>query len=74
MYLLPEYQGKGIGRDMMEKILDEARAAGYHTMRLDTVPYLDAAYALYVKLGFYVIPKYYFTNPVEEAVYMEKKL
>jgi len=38
------------------------------------VPYLDAAYALYVKLGFYVIPKYYFTNPVEEAIYMEKKL
>ncbi len=74
VYLRPEYQGKGIGRDMMEKILDEARAAGYHTMRLDTVPYLDAAHALYVKLGFYVIPKYYFTNPVEEAIYMEKKL
>ena len=59
---------------MMEKIIDEARSAGYHTMRLDTTPYLDEAYALYEKLGFYVIPKYYFTNPVEEAVYMEKKL
>lgn len=74
VYLRPAFQGHGVGRQMMEKIIAEARDAGYHTMRLDTVPYLDAAHALYVKLGFYVIPKYYFTNPVEEAIYMEKKL
>lgn len=74
VYLRPEFRGKGIGRNMMERIIDEARAEGYKLMRLDTTPYLDEAYALYVKMGFYEIPKYYFTNPVEEAVYMEKKL
>lgn len=74
VYLRPAYQGNGVGRKMMEKIIDEARRAGYRLMRLDTVPYLDAAYALYVKFGFYQIEKYYFTNPVEEAIYMEKEL
>lgn len=74
VYLRPEYRGHGVGRAMMERIIDEARAEGYTLMRLDTTPYLDAAYALYEKLGFYVIPKYYFTNPVEEAIYMEKQL
>lgn len=74
VYLRPAYRGKGVGRAMMEKIIAEAREAGYRLMRLDTVPYLDAAHALYVKFGFYVIDKYYFTNPVEEAVYMEKAL
>lgn len=74
VYLRPEYRGSGVGRQMMEHIIAEARSAGYQYMRLDTMPYLTEAHALYVKLGFYVIPKYYFTNPVEEAIYMEKKL
>lgn len=74
VYLRPEFRGGGVGRQMMEKVIAEARAAGYTKMRLDTVPYLESAYALYVKLGFCVIPKYYFTNPVEEAIYMELTL
>lgn len=74
VYLRPEFRGHGVGRAMMEKIIDDARAAGYKLMRLDTTPYLNEAYAIYVKLGFYEIPKYYFTNPVEEAIYMEKQL
>lgn len=74
VYLRESFRGNGIGRVMLEKIIHEARAAGYRLMRLDTLPYLDAAYALYVKFGFYKIEKYYFTNPAEEAVYMEKVL
>ena len=74
VYLRPAYQGCGVGRQMMEKILAEAREAGYRLMRLDTTPYLTAAYALYQKFDFYEIDKYYFTNPVEDAIYMEKKL
>ncbi|MBQ3548339.1 MAG: GNAT family N-acetyltransferase [Oscillospiraceae bacterium] len=74
VYLREEYRGCGVGKMMMEKILAEAREAGYRRMRLDTVPYLDAAHGLYVQFGFYEIEKYYFTNPVEEAIYMEKML
>ena len=57
--------------DLARRIVDEARAIGYSTMRLDTIRgYMDNAIALYESLGFKEIPPYY-ENPILNAFYME---
>lgn len=74
VYLRSAYRGQGLGDAMMEKMIADAREIGYRCMRLDTFPSLEAACHIYQKLGFYVIPPYYDTNPLENAIYLEKML
>ena len=59
MFVYPGLQGKGIGRALGEAVLDEARALGYRTMRLDTSIRQSEATALYRRLGFRDIEAYY---------------
>lgn len=73
LYVRDQFRGKGIGRMLAERIIDDARQIGYCTMRLDTLQRMETARALYSTLGFNVIPAYY-DNPMEEVVYMELHL
>lgn len=52
MYLLPEYQGRGLGRSMMEDALKRAAELGYTEIVLETNTLLDKAIRLYLKYGF----------------------
>lgn len=52
MYLLPEHQGKGLGKLMMEDAIRQAKALGYNEMILETNNRLDKAIQLYKKYGF----------------------
>lgn len=73
MYVLPQAQGRNIGRQLLERIIDLSKEKGYHTLRLDSLPRLAAAIHLYKKYGFQEIAPYYH-NPIEGVVFMEKKL
>ena len=50
--LYQEYCGRGVGRIMMEMILDEARKAGYEQAELEVICGNDRAKSLYESLGF----------------------
>lgn len=72
LWLLPEYQGRGLGYQMMRRLLAMAREQGYHKVRLETSPaYQPRAFAFYQRLGFYLIPRY---GDEEDDVGMELAL
>jgi ribosomal protein S18 acetylase RimI-like enzyme len=73
LYVREDYQGRGIGRALAVAIIEAARAAGYRTMRLDTMARMTAAIALYRALGFVEIPAYTY-NPEPDVMYLERAL
>jgi putative acetyltransferase len=74
LYLRPQYRGKGLGRALVQRIIDEARSLGYLRMRLDTVePLMKDAVVLYRRFGFREIPPYR-ENPIAGAMYLELEL
>jgi GNAT superfamily N-acetyltransferase len=59
VWLLPEYQGQGLGYRMMRRLIDAAREQGYTCVRLETCPaYQPRAFAFYQQIGFREIPRY----------------
>ena len=52
LYFFPELRGKGLGKAMMEIVMDEAIQAGYETMYLETIPPMSQAIGLYQRFGF----------------------
>jgi putative acetyltransferase len=73
LYVRPALRGSGIGKQLAEAIIAEARRIGYAVMRLDTVPKLQAATQMYESLGFVRRDAYYET-PVAETIFMERRL
>jgi putative acetyltransferase len=70
LYVRPVFRGGGIGKQLAEAIIAEARQIGYAIMRLDTVPKLEAATRMYESLGFVRRDAYYET-PVVGTIFME---
>lgn len=73
LYVRPAFRGLGVGRMLIDRIIGEAREAGYRSMRLDSLPSMAAAIGLYQRLGFREIEPYR-DNPVEGAVFLELQL
>ncbi|RYG47398.1 GNAT family N-acetyltransferase [bacterium] len=73
LYVAPSGRGLGLGKALMNAILVEAERIGYREMRLDTLPKLVEALALYTKGGFVPIPPYYDT-PLPETIFLGRRL
>jgi len=59
MFVVPEAQGRGVGRALAGAIIAAAREMGFDTMRLDSGPLQHEAHALYESLGFRRIGPYH---------------
>lgn len=73
LYVRPSFRRTGIGRQLVEAILDCARMAGYACVLLDTLDDMESARALYQDLGFEEITPYYH-NPIRGAHYLKANL
>jgi ribosomal protein S18 acetylase RimI-like enzyme len=73
LYVRPAARGSGAGRALVEASVARARELGYAAMRLDTLPTMDTAQALYLSLGFREIERYN-ENPIEGVRFFELRL
>lgn len=73
LYVRPAYRGLGLGRQLVESIMDTARLSAYHHVLLDTLDDMEAARTLYDDLGFVAIPPYYH-NPIAGSHYLKALL
>ena len=78
MWVEPRHRRGGIGRAMLDRLIREARTAGYARMRLDSPEFMTAAHGLYRSSGFIDIAPYPESEIPDEYmshwVFMEKSL
>ncbi|MBI5362568.1 MAG: GNAT family N-acetyltransferase [Planctomycetes bacterium] len=52
LYVVPAQRGLRVGRALVERLIEEARASGHARLVLHTLPSMQAAHALYRAVGF----------------------
>jgi GNAT superfamily N-acetyltransferase len=72
MYVLKEFRRFGLGQKLLDIAVGYAKNVGYSKMVLDSSSNLYAARALYLKKGFFDIPRY--NDNYRADVFMERKL
>ena len=73
LFVRRAFRGFGLGRQLVERTLVQARLAGYTNMLLDTLSDMEAARALYQEFGFVDVAPYYH-NPIPGAHYLKVAL
>jgi GNAT superfamily N-acetyltransferase len=58
MYVRPAAQGLGVGRALLARLVSDARAEGYATVRLETVRFMTTAQAMYRAFDFVEVAKF----------------
>lgn len=52
MYVRPAARGLGVGRELLARLVEDARAERYTTVRLETLQFMTTALAMYREFGF----------------------
>jgi L-amino acid N-acyltransferase YncA len=52
VYVERGWRGKGVGRRLLERLIDLARLIGYHKMMLAAFPFNESGMAVYERMGF----------------------
>jgi ribosomal protein S18 acetylase RimI-like enzyme len=78
IYVKPEHRGFGIGKMILQQLIDEAASMGYSELRLDTGVFMKAAQSIYKAAGFTEIAPYAGAEPPEALqpiwLYMQKTI
>lgn len=77
LYVRPSGRGHGLGRSLMEEVIDTAREMEYTSIVLYTTPFTEAAQSLYENLGFEYTAAFEVEAPEEaedELVFMKRPL
>lgn len=73
LYVQPQKRGVGVGRKLVEAVIEQAKTIGYARIYLDTIPIMEKAQTLYRTMGFQEIPPYRY-NPNKGTLFFELKL
>jgi len=73
LYVRPQARGQGVAKALVGAMLKEAAELGYREAKLDTLPQMANAIALYRAFGFADIPPYG-SHPYPGLVTLGKKL
>jgi putative acetyltransferase len=76
-YVQPQFRGRGLGRKILESLIEQSKVMGHKIILLDTGWFMEAAQALYHSFGFKDISPYPGSEVPEELhpywVFMEKE-
>lgn len=73
LFVRPDARGRGLAKQLIARVVEEARRLGYEEIRLDTLPMMGDAQSLYVSMGFHDIAPYYDT-PIAGTRFMALRL
>lgn len=73
LYVRPGHRGLKIGEKLTRHAIEAALEKGFQWVCLDTLPSMEQAIALYLKLGFREIEPYY-SSPVPGALFFDLQL
>jgi ribosomal protein S18 acetylase RimI-like enzyme len=73
LYLRPASRGQGLGRQLLEQVIERARELKYQSLYADTLPSMNEALSLYARLGFERVEAYA-SNPTPGAIFLELQL
>jgi GNAT superfamily N-acetyltransferase len=73
LYVRPRYRGRGIGRSLVDRLINEARLAGYKEMYGDTLKSMKSALQMYNQIGFREVGPYS-SDPTPGAIFLKLSL
>jgi GNAT superfamily N-acetyltransferase len=73
LFVRPQFRNQGVGRELLDWVMAEARAAGYREMVGDTMPVMEKALEMYDRLGF-ERTEAYSAHPTPGAIFLRLKL